>query len=358
MKVVLREGVDLEDGLLQILPRLPVSRLVGHDGPVSRVRFTADGNYCLTAGSDRTIRLWNPSRLDPAISAAQQQPQTTENHQSVNHHLPCALPIQKYEVRHTPTALAVHPAGTQILTASDKTAVLMDSVSATVLRQWHGHTAVINDVAFQPDTGDHRAGTGGVLASASYDATVCLWDGRSNSTQPIQTLNEAKDSVTHVEIVDKTVYTASVDGCLRVYDIRKGVLQCDNYESPITGLAIPRDSETYPFVAASCIDGSIRIGTMANEQNFNTTNNSSNSMATKIPVLLNCQGRHTAGRYGLECCFNADASVLVSGSEDGRAVLYDCRSLQNYSNSQKRRKSATTTWAAELVGHQVSKSPA
>ena len=32
----------------------------GHEGPVRAVRFNADGNYCLTCGSDKTLRLWNP----------------------------------------------------------------------------------------------------------------------------------------------------------------------------------------------------------------------------------------------------------------------------------------------------------
>ena len=346
------------------LPLFPVSRLVGHDGPVCLVRFTEDGNYCLTAGSDRTIRLWNPSRLDPAVSPSPQpvpatahHQQLTESHQQISSssfdhpidRLPCALPIQKYEVRHTPTALAVHPAGTQLLTASNKTAVLIDTVSGTVLRQWHGHAAVINDVAFQPETITSSTGAG-VLATASYDATVCLWDGRSNSTQPIQILKEAKDSVTSVQIVDKTIYTASVDGCLRLYDVRNGVVQCDNYQSPITSLAIPRDCEAYPFVAVSCIDGSIRFGTIGNEQySHSTIINREN-----IPVLLtvNCQGQHTAGRYGLECSFNADASVLLSGSEDGRAVLYDCRSLQG-GGSPRRKSSFGAVAVAELVGHQA-----
>lgn len=34
----------------------------GHEGPVRAVRFNTDGNYCLTCGSDKTLRLWNPHK--------------------------------------------------------------------------------------------------------------------------------------------------------------------------------------------------------------------------------------------------------------------------------------------------------
>lgn len=278
----------------------------------------------------------------------QQQRQQPFDHPVEN--IPRALPIQQYEVRHAPTALAAHPAGTQLLTASDKTAVLLDSVTAQTVRQWHGHTAVINDVAFQRQQGD-------VLATASYDATVCLWDGRSGSHQPLQTLKEAKDSVTAVEMVGAaSICTASVDGCLRTYDVRKGVVQCDDYGSPITGIAFPTSSnsnnEMYrPFVAVSCLDGSIRVASV-DDENGNLNPSALGNTAEKLPVLLTCRDKHTAGRYGLECCFNAGAAVVVSGSEDGRAAIYDCRSLVRGSSSSIRR-GRLAPLTAELLGHRA-----
>jgi WD40 repeat protein len=37
-----------------------LAQLKGHVGPVYALKFSADSNYCLSAGSDRIIRLWNP----------------------------------------------------------------------------------------------------------------------------------------------------------------------------------------------------------------------------------------------------------------------------------------------------------
>ena len=36
------------------------SLVIGHEGPVRAVRFNSDGNYCMTCGSDKTLRLSNP----------------------------------------------------------------------------------------------------------------------------------------------------------------------------------------------------------------------------------------------------------------------------------------------------------
>lgn len=56
---------------------------------------------------------------------------------------------------------------------------------------------------------------------------------------PIQTLNDAKDSITSVVIQDATITTGSVDGFVRTYDLRMGQLQSDymgrEYCSHISG---------------------------------------------------------------------------------------------------------------------------
>ena len=31
-------------------------------GAVRAVRYNVDGNYCLTCGSDKSLKLWNPER--------------------------------------------------------------------------------------------------------------------------------------------------------------------------------------------------------------------------------------------------------------------------------------------------------
>jgi len=60
-----------------------------------------------------------------------------------------------------------------------------------------------------------------IYASASYDATVRLWDARSRSKEPLMILEDAKDAVTCVSsgnsaLGDAQIITSSVDGKVRV----------------------------------------------------------------------------------------------------------------------------------------------
>lgn len=57
--------------------------------------------------------------------------------------------------------------------------------------------------------------------------TVRLWDMRARQRLPLQILDDAKDSVVDIYISGDRIYTASVDGYLRTYDLRAGQLRQD-----------------------------------------------------------------------------------------------------------------------------------
>lgn len=54
-----REGEGEEMGEV---PKKETHVLRGHEGAVLAARFNSDGNYFLSCGKDRTLRLWNPHR--------------------------------------------------------------------------------------------------------------------------------------------------------------------------------------------------------------------------------------------------------------------------------------------------------
>jgi mitogen-activated protein kinase organizer 1 len=56
---------------------------------------------------------------------------------------------------------------------------------------------------------------------------VRLWDCKSQSTKPIQALEEARDSVSSVDISGYEIVTGAVDGRVRVYDLRMGKVFTD-----------------------------------------------------------------------------------------------------------------------------------
>ena len=44
------------------VPTVNSTTMRGHTGAVNSAIFSLDGQYCLTASSDRSIKLWNPHK--------------------------------------------------------------------------------------------------------------------------------------------------------------------------------------------------------------------------------------------------------------------------------------------------------
>lgn len=61
----------------------------------------------------------------------------------------------------------------------------------------------------------------------SFDATVRLWDCKSQSTKPIQVFDDSKDSVSSLHVLGHEIVTGSVDGKMRLYDLRMGLVYVD-----------------------------------------------------------------------------------------------------------------------------------
>lgn len=65
------------------------------------------------------------------------------------------------------------------------------------------------------------------IVTGSMDKTAKIWDLRSRSYDPIQTLDDARDSVLSVYVATYEIITGSVDGTVRTYDLRMGQLRSD-----------------------------------------------------------------------------------------------------------------------------------
>lgn len=129
----------------------------------------------------------------------------------------------------------------------DRAVFLWDVATAKTLRRLggnHGHTARINAVTFAAQ-GDS------VLVSGSFDASVRLWDVRSQSGKPIMVLDDARDSVSCVLVArdggggkgEYEILAGSVDGRVRCYDLRFGRLETDVIGDSVTSLERTRDGK-------------------------------------------------------------------------------------------------------------------
>ncbi|KAM5437499.1 hypothetical protein McanMca71_000888 [Microsporum canis] len=260
-----------------------------HSGPVNAVTFSSSpGTYLLTGSSDRSIHL---SRALPQSSST--SPQITTS------------PIQKYEA-HGYSVLDIAVSADNARFASvggDKQVFLWDVETGSTIRRWSGHTGRVEAVAFGGE-GDS------VVISGSADSDVKIWDTRSLTSKPVQTLTEATDTVSsvYVHMPTSSIITASYDGRIRTYDLRMGEMRVDVMAHPVTSIQGSTDGKA---MLASCLDGRIRMvdrddGSVL--KSFGDGNPSSASEKRKAPVYMNKELR-------IRSTFTKGDSVVLSGSE-------------------------------------------
>ena len=88
----------------------------------------------------------------------------------------------------------------------------------STLRDWRGRVCVVYRISLLIRV---------FIIIGSFDATVRLWDCKSQSTKPIQIFEDAKDSISSVRVIGSEIVTGSVDGRMRLYDIRMGMAFVD-----------------------------------------------------------------------------------------------------------------------------------
>lgn len=255
---------------MESLPLKHAGDLQGIDGTVRAVRFNEDGEYCMTCGSDKSIKLWNPYKSVLL--------------KTYNGH--------GYEVLDCTSSTDNSKLSS---CGADRTVVLWDVSTGKVIRKYRGHISRVNCVKFnQPDCS--------IIVSGSYDSTVRCWDTRSRSVEPIQIIDDAKDSVTSIQVSEEEILTGSVDGYVRTYDIRKGQLQEDCLGESVTSVCFTNDKQ--------CILTSLLANTIKLMDRDNGT-------------VLNSFEGHVNKEYKLDSCVTCDDTHVMSGSEDGNIYFWD-----------------------------------
>nr|XP_028694312.1 WD repeat domain-containing protein 83 isoform X1 [Macaca mulatta] len=284
-------------------PELPQKRLKTLDcgqGAVRAVRFNVDGNYCLTCGSDKTLKLWNPLRGTLL--------RTYSGH--------------GYEVL---DAAGSFDNSSLCSGGGDKAVVLWDVASGQVVRKFRGHAGKVNTVQFNEEAT--------VILSGSIDSSIRCWDCRSRRPEPVQTLDEARDGVSSVKVSDHEVLTGSVDGRMRRYDLRMGQLFSDYVGSecgrrcetgredggPARGTPA---SLTYP----SLLQGPITCTCFSRDGQCTLVSSLDSTLRLldkDTGELLGEYKGHKNQEYKLDCCLSERDTHVVSCSEDGKVFFWD-----------------------------------
>ncbi|KAI1340990.1 WD repeat domain-containing protein [Xylariaceae sp. FL0016] len=224
-------------------PDKPIAHLLGSNGPIHAVAYSASpGTYILAGSSDRSIRLYNPAPSTSVLPSTHPSPYITQKHAQSQTPVPQGRLIQTYSA-HGYEVLSLTCSADNARFASsggDRAVFLWDVATAQTLRRFGGtpqsHSARINAVAF-------AGADDSLLVSGSLDASVRVWDVKAGSLKPVQVLAEARDAVSSVVVRGWEVLAGSVDGRVRGYDVRMGRCVTDVIGPSVTSLALTKDGK-------------------------------------------------------------------------------------------------------------------
>ncbi|KAK3712087.1 hypothetical protein LTR37_009178 [Vermiconidia calcicola] len=257
-------------------PTTPLTRLTTPNAsPIHALTFSAGtGQYILTGSQDRNVRLYNPS--------------TSKLIQTYSAHGYGVLDLAVSE----DNARFVSVGG-------DKTVFVWDVATAQTVRRFSGHSGRVNACCFGGE-GD------GVVVTGSFDGTVRVWDSKSRSDKAVMVFEEARDGISSVGVWGGEVWAGSVDGRVRVYDLRAGVVDMDVMgDCAVTSVMPARAGDSY---LVSTLDSKVRLMDRASGKCLQTFRD---------------EEGFKNDTYRIRSTFGMADSVAISGSEDGKVVVWD-----------------------------------
>lgn len=246
-----------------------VKKLEGHQGPITHLKYSKDYRYIVSSSEDSNIKIWDPL-------TSNQLRKFHFHSSSVNH-------------------FALNDNDSKIITAGGDCYICwIDVQDESLIRRIKAHTSAINCVCFNYNFS--------VFVTGSLDCTAQVWDMRAHQYTPVQTLCDAKDSVTSVSAGRYEIFTACLDGKIRIYDVRNNQLTTDNIAESIIHIEI---SSNEAYILAQ-------------------TKNSEIKLISKYDGLEKASYKgHICDKSLIKCKYATQDDAVISGSQNGEILLWD-----------------------------------
>jgi eukaryotic-like serine/threonine-protein kinase len=242
-------------------------------GTVFQVTFHPHSKRLASAGSDQTVRVWDPANGREIL--------TLRGHTGG-------------EV----LGVAYSPDGRWIASAGgDQTVRLWDAATGRVLRTFAGHQDVVRKVAFSPD--------GQWLASASHDGTLKLWEVARDREPRTLTGHQHEVYGLAVSHDGKRLASASLDRTVKLWDAATGAK-----------LLTLKNGNAMAFCVAFSPDGT-RVAAGGGHSGLGTAKVWDASTGDEVYSLKG----HTSAVWGV--AFSPGGGRIATVSADNTVMLWD-----------------------------------